>query len=260
MARAFVCGTRATVFAATAGLALTVAFLPGAADAALGGLTDPFGTGTPMPRTPPASSQETLVLRDARLSRAEQRPGVRNLREQLGVQGVPELDPNMASARQVDALDGYLTPCSDADPADVGRRHVRARPDVIGLTAGEVEDLTPGKQCTDVASACHLSSVQSSTVPVFGDGVKENVSCDGWLIRVLGAPARSLPSGLAAARGSGRQAKRAAVGAVRAARARALPATPKATTAGLATDPSRVPTARSGACAPCSAAGSPGRW
>ncbi|NEA64570.1 M36 family metallopeptidase [Streptomyces sp. SID12488] len=213
--------TRATIFTATAGLSLAVALLPGGANAAQG---DPVGrpaAGSPTDTTPagspaadglPLPSQQSLARRDARLTPAEQRPGVRQLRKQLGTQGVLELDPTTGTARQVAKLDGYLTSASGADPEDIAREYLRAHPDVFGLTAGQVQGLTLRKQYTDVAGIRHLSFVQSvDGVPVFGNGVKANVARDGRLISVLGSPVRKLPSQLPPAKVTGTQARKTAV-------------------------------------------------
>ncbi|WP_329273063.1 M36 family metallopeptidase [Streptomyces sp. NBC_01451] len=222
-------GTRATILTATAGLSLAVALLPGGANAAPGdpagrpaadspsGTTSSTASDTPAgsPTTdglPPIPSQQSLARTDARLTQAEQRPGVRQLRKQLGAQGVLELDPATGTARQVARLDGYLTSASGADPEDIARRYLRAHPDVFGLTADQVRGLTLRKQYTDVAGIRHLSFVQSvDGVPVFGNGVKANVARDGRLISVLGAPVRKLPSALAPARITGTDARRKAV-------------------------------------------------
>ncbi|ELP62817.1 M36 family metallopeptidase [Streptomyces turgidiscabies] len=211
--------TRATIFTATAGLSLAVALLPGGASAAPG---DPAGrpaadsgapAGSPAGDSPALiPSQQSLARSDARLTKAEQRPGVRQLRKQLGAQGVLELDPDTGTARQVARLDGYLTSASGATPEDIARRYLRAHPDVFGLTAAQVEGLTLRKQYTDVAGIRHLSFVQSvDGVPVFGNGVKANVARDGRLISVLGSPVRGLPSALAPAKITGKQARHNAV-------------------------------------------------
>ncbi|KUO18760.1 M36 family metallopeptidase [Streptomyces dysideae] len=215
--------TRATILSATAGLALAVALLPGAANAAPGDPADPPGAdaGSPVAEgLPPAPSQQTLVRRDARLTQAEQRPGVQRLRDRLGPQGVLELDPATGTARQVARLDGYLTPASDADPVGVVRRYLRSHPDVFGLTAAQVDGLTLRKEYTDVAKIRHLSFVQSvDGVPVFGNGVKANVARDGRLINVVGSPVRNLPSALAPGRVTATQARRTAVRDIAGARA-----------------------------------------
>ncbi|MDX3311267.1 hypothetical protein ACWGH3_28545 [Streptomyces sp. NPDC054884] len=93
----------------TAGLALTVALLPGTAGAAPDGPADRPRPGAGSPAAggvPPVLSQQTLARRDARVTPAEQRPGVRRLRDRLGPQGVLELDPATGTARQVAELDG----------------------------------------------------------------------------------------------------------------------------------------------------------
>ena len=213
--------TRASIFTATAGLSLAVALLPGGANAApgdpagrpaAGSPTDTAPAGSPAADGLPIPSQQSLARRDARLTPAEQRPGVRQLRKQLGTQGVLELDPTTGTARQVAKLDGYLTSASGADPEDIAREYLRAHPDVFGLTAGQVQGLTLRKQYTDVAGTRHLSFVQTvDGVPVFGNGVKANVARDGRLISVLGAPVRKLPSQLAPAKVTGTQARKTAV-------------------------------------------------
>ncbi|GAA3803454.1 hypothetical protein GCM10022403_041840 [Streptomyces coacervatus] len=207
MTRASSRGRRATILTATAGLTLAVAFLPGAANATPG---NPAADGpSPAPSVP---SQQTLVRRDAGLMKAEQRSGVRELRQQLGAQGVLELDPATGTARQVAKLDGYLTPRSDKGPQDIVRQYVRDHPDVFGLSTGQVRDLTLRKEYTDVAGVRHLSFVQSvDGVAVFGNGIKANVSRDGRLISVLGSPVPKLPSQLAPGRITSTQAKHTAV-------------------------------------------------
>ncbi|MEU3343012.1 M36 family metallopeptidase [Streptomyces sp. NPDC006668] len=174
--------------------------------------THPTDTGNPAIRTPPIPSQQTLIRRDASLTNAEQRPGVRKLRKQLGTQGVLELDPATRTAREVAKLDGYLTSPSDEDPTGIVRQYLRVHPDVFGLSADQVEGLTLRKQYTDIAGIRHLSFVQSvDGVPLFDSGVRANISPDGRLISVLGSPVRDLPSELAPARVTGTQAKRAAI-------------------------------------------------
>ncbi|MDX3587257.1 M36 family metallopeptidase [Streptomyces europaeiscabiei] len=223
MAKASSQRTRATIFTATAGLALAVALLPGTASAVPDDPTGPSAPGTGSPAAegvPPTPSQQTLVRRDAQLAKAEQRPGVRRLRDRLGAQGVLELDPATGTARQVARLDGYLTARSAADPEDIVRAYLRAHPDVFGLSTGQVGDLTLRKQYTDVAGIRHLSFVQSvDGVPVFGNGVKAHVARDGRLISVLGSPVRNLPSGLSPGRISGTQARHTAVRDIAGARA-----------------------------------------
>ncbi|MGW3031106.1 M36 family metallopeptidase [Streptomyces sp. NPDC001178] len=211
MTRASSRARRATILTATAGLTLAVAFVPGAANAVPGGPAADGPSPTPS-ATQPVPSQQTLVRRDARLAKAEKRPGVRQLREQLGVQGVLELDPATGTARQVAKLDGYLTPRSDKGPQDIVRQYLRDHPDVFGLSAGQVRDLTLRKEYTDVAGVRHLSFVQSvDGVPVFGNGVKANVSRDGRLISVLGSPVPKLPAQLAPGRVTSTQARHTAV-------------------------------------------------
>ncbi|KFG07897.1 MULTISPECIES: M36 family metallopeptidase [Streptomyces] len=223
MAKASSQRTRATILTATAGLALAVALLPGSANAVP---DDPTGrpapgNGSPAAESePPAPSQQTLVRRDARLAKAEQRPGVQRLRDRLGAQGVLELDPATGTARQVARLDGYLTARSAADPEDVVRAYLRAHPDVFGLSAGQVRALTLRKQYTDVAGTRHLSFVQSvDGVPVFGNGVKAHVARDGRLISVQGSPVRNLPPALSPGRITGTEARRTAVRDIAGARA-----------------------------------------
>ncbi|WP_432041014.1 M36 family metallopeptidase [Streptomyces chartreusis] len=171
------------------------------------------GTGSPAGEIlPPVPSLQTLVRRDARLDKAEQRPGVKLLRDLLGSQGMLELDPSTGTARQVARLDGYLTPPSAENPTDIARQYLQAHPDVFGLSTDQVRRLNLRKQYTDVAGIHHLSFVQSvDGVPVFGNGVRANIARDGRLISVLGSPVRKLPSGLATARVTTTEARHNAV-------------------------------------------------
>ncbi len=209
--------TRATIFTATAGLALAVAFVPSPANADSAPSAAPSKAGHDSPAAeglPPTPSQQTLVRHDARLTQAQQRPGLRRLQDRLGPQGLLELDPATGTARQVARLDGYLTPSSDDAPADIVRKYLRVHPDVFGLSADQVRDLTLRGQYTDVAGTHHLSFVQSvDGLPVFGNGVKANVARDGQLINVVGSPVRvrNLPSGLTPTRVTSAQARHTAV-------------------------------------------------
>ncbi|MFD5408258.1 hypothetical protein [Streptomyces griseorubiginosus] len=79
------------------------------------------------------------------LTKAEQRPDVGELCEQLGIQGLLELDPVTGTACQVAKLEGYLTPPSGDSPEDIVRDQLCARPDVFRLS--DAMELSPANPC-----------------------------------------------------------------------------------------------------------------
>ncbi|MFG1610356.1 hypothetical protein ACGFIO_40540, partial [Actinoplanes sp. NPDC049265] len=151
-------------------------------------------------RTPDA---QTLTA-----SRTKRQPAeVVKLHESLGVQGIVDIDPVTGTARRVARLDGFLTGESGKPARDVAVGYLAAYPGVFGQTSA----LRLRKDYVDVDGTHHLSFVQMvGEVPVFGNGVKADVTRSGQLIQVTGSPAASLPASLGAARLSAAQAREAA--------------------------------------------------
>ncbi len=138
------------------------------------------------------SNGAALARSDARL-RVSPRPGVSSLRKSLGPQGVISLDPLTGTPRTVSRLDGFLTGPSGHSPSRVVLDYVRAHPDVFRLTGADLAALQLRSRYTDVSGILHLSWTQQvGGVPLFGNGLKGNVTRDGRLISVQGSPVPNL--------------------------------------------------------------------
>ncbi|MCA2212401.1 M36 family metallopeptidase [Jidongwangia harbinensis] len=137
---------------------------------------------------------------------------VRDLRAKLGVQGIVDIDRSTGTARRVARLDGFLTGPTEKAPATVALDYVKAHPEVFGLAAAEVANLTLRKDYVDVDGTHHLSFTQSvDGVPVFGNGLKAHVTSGGRLVQVDGSPLAALPASTGSVGISAAQAHRAAV-------------------------------------------------
>jgi len=111
------------------------------------------------------------------------------LRDGLGNQGVVSVDPLTATPRIVGRLDGFLTPASGASASAVALGYVQQHGDAFGLNAQTVKNLTLARDYVDIDGTHHLFYLQKvNGVPVFGNGLKANVTKDGKLINVLGSP------------------------------------------------------------------------
>ncbi|MHC5904088.1 M36 family metallopeptidase [Streptomyces sp. S6] len=118
---------------------------------------------------------------------------VRELRDQLGVQAVVDIDDATGTPRLIARTDGFLTAPSKRNPSAVALAYVDAHPDLFGPDARAA--LTLRKDYVDVEGTHHLSFVQTAGgVPVFGNGLKAHVTKDGRLLQVDGAPVRHLPA------------------------------------------------------------------
>jgi hypothetical protein len=134
--------------------------------------------------------------------------GATQLRDQLGVQGIVDIDRSTGTPRRVAKLDGFLTGPSRKKPADIALAYVRAHADLFGDLAG----LTLRQDYVDIDGTHHLSFQQvADGVPVFGNGLKAHVTRDGRLVQVDGSPLRSLPATAGTARLSAAGARSAAV-------------------------------------------------
>ena len=206
--------TRAVTLGSAAVLALGLTASLGTASAA------PPASAKPVAHEPTATHPRDFDLRsngaalarsDARL-RVSPRPGVSSLRKTLGPQGVVSLDPLTGTPRTVSRLDGFLTGPSRRTPSRVVLDYVRAHPDVFRLTGGDLARLQLRTSYTDVAGIRHLSWTQQvGGVPLFGNGLKGNVTRDGRLISVQGSPVPGLGTLSATPRLSAAQARATAI-------------------------------------------------
>ncbi|GLY99477.1 M36 family metallopeptidase [Actinoplanes sp. NBRC 103695] len=155
-------------------------------------------------RTPDARTLTAL--------RTKQRSaGVTKLDKGLGAQGLVDIDPATGTARRVARIDGFLTAASDKPAKEIAAGYLAANPDAFGLSGTEVAALRLRKDYVDIDGTHHLSFEQVvGNVPVFGNGVKADITSDGKLIQVTGSPAASLPASLGSAKLSAAQARDAA--------------------------------------------------
>jgi hypothetical protein len=155
-----------------------------------------FDTRTPDTRT-------LNALRAARPPAA-----VTRLHDALGPQGIVDLDAETGTARRVAQLDGFLTAASRKPARDIAAGYVRAHPELFGLNAAEVAALRLRKDYVDIDGTHHLSFEQMvGGVPVFGNGLRADVTADGRLIQVTGSPAADLPAALGSAKMTAAQAR-----------------------------------------------------
>jgi hypothetical protein len=135
-------------------------------------------------------------------------PAIRELQDQLGVQGVVDIDKSTGTPRRVAKLDGFLTGPSRKKPVDIALAYVRAHADLFGSLSG----LTLRQDYVDIDGTHHLSFQQvADGVPVFGNGLKAHVTKDGRLVQVDGSPLRTLPATAGTTRLSAAGARAAAV-------------------------------------------------
>jgi Zn-dependent metalloprotease len=132
-------------------------------------------------------ARKVLEIRSARAA-ASPSTGVKNLRQELGMQGIVDVDALTGTPRRVTKVDGFLTNPSQAAPAKIALDYVRARADVFGLSSAEVDGLTLRNSYTDIEGTIHLSFIQQvGGVAVFGNGLKAHVTKDGRLLQVDGS-------------------------------------------------------------------------
>lgn len=133
-------------------------------------------------------ARQTLRERSRRDARS---PNARRdeLREQLGSEGVVSIDPLTSTPRHVGRLDDFLTGPSSAPAASIALGWVKANGAALGLDAATVDGMTLRRDYVDIEGIHHLFFVQTANgVPVFGNGLKANVTADGRLVNVLGSP------------------------------------------------------------------------
>jgi extracellular elastinolytic metalloproteinase len=120
---------------------------------------------------------------------------VKALHDQLGVQGIVDIDRSTGTPRRVAKLDGFLTGPSRKKPVSVALDYVAAHPEIFFLDKKGVAGLELRQDYVDIEGTHHLSFIQSvGGVPVFGNGLKAHVTKDGRLLQIDGAPLKSLPA------------------------------------------------------------------
>ena len=187
---------------------MTQAFVRGGAVAAAAAAIVLIAASTALAAPPGKEKRHGRANYDARASRAvvdraavlaaNPSTAVKALKAQLGSQGVVSIDGLTGTPRMVGRLDGYLTGPSGASAADVALGYVSANAGAFGV---DVSTLQLARESTSPNGNRHVWWRQVvNGIPVFGNGLKANVTADGRLINVVGAPLANL-GGFAAAPG-----------------------------------------------------------
>jgi hypothetical protein len=120
-------------------------------------------------------------------------PAAEKFRDSLGSQGIVGIDENTGTPSQVTKLNGFLTPASSKKATQVALDYIKAHPEVFKLSESDLGTLKLRKDYVDDLGTHHISWVQVvDGLEVFGNGVKANVTKDGKLVSVQGAPVAGL--------------------------------------------------------------------
>src|SRR5262245_24624716 len=141
-------------------------------------------------RTTPAA-QVKLQAKQQKLA-ASPNAATEALKDSLGNQGIVSIDPLTSTPRMVGRLDGFLTSPSGASASSIALGYVQQHGAAFGLDAQSLKNLTLARDYVDIDGTHHLFYLQKvNGVPVFGNGLKANVTKDGKLVNVLGSPVAS---------------------------------------------------------------------
>ncbi|MEZ0294155.1 MAG: hypothetical protein ACAH82_16580, partial [Solirubrobacteraceae bacterium] len=111
------------------------------------------------------------------------------LRDSLGAHGLVEPDPDTGSPKLVARLNGFLTPASTSDPADIALAYVAQHRAAFGLQEADVAGFRETSRTSGEDGTTYLSwEQQTGGIPNVDGGLKAAVSDDGRLINVTGAP------------------------------------------------------------------------
>ncbi len=142
-------------------------------------------------RQPQSAAQKRAERK--RAAQLQGRQSVRKLNRSLGEQGVVSMDAQTGTPREVAKLNGFLTGASSASAKNVALGYVRSHLGAFGMSSGDLGHLHLTRDYVDIEGIHHLSFEQRvGGVPVFGNGLKANVTKDGRLINVTGSPVSGL--------------------------------------------------------------------
>lgn len=111
----------------------------------------------------------------------------------LGPQGIVDIDPLTGTPRNVGRLDGFLSGRSSAPARTIALDYVRDHLAALGLTQADLSTFTFRQDYVDPLGIHHLSWTQSvDGTPVFGNGLKVQVTRDGRVLAVQGSPISGL--------------------------------------------------------------------
>jgi extracellular elastinolytic metalloproteinase len=137
-------------------------------------------------------SGEALQARADRML-AEPKAATQQLRAGLGSQGILEPDGLTGTFRQVTRTDGFLTGRSAASARSVALGYLSENRAALGLTDQGIASLDLRQDYVSIDGTHHLSFQQvRAGIPVFGNGVKANVTDTGRLVNITGSPLASV--------------------------------------------------------------------
>jgi hypothetical protein len=136
-----------------------------------------------------ARSGPAVAERRDRLA-ANPSAAVKALAASLGPGGITSIDGLTGTPRIVARLDGFLTAASGRPAARIALDYVRAHADVFKV---DVSTLQLAREYVSVDGTHHIWWRQVvDGIPVFGNGLKANVTADGRLVNVVGSPLANL--------------------------------------------------------------------
>ncbi len=150
------------------------------------------------------SRREALLIRRAPAA-------LGRLQRTLGVQGIVDIDPLTGTPRIVAKLNGFLTGPKRGTARSIGLGYLRTHAAAFGIGVATLRTLSFARDYVSIDGTHHVSWTQSRAgIPVFGSGLKINVSKDGRVINVVGSPVAGLATvGTAASVRSGPAVKTA---------------------------------------------------
>jgi extracellular elastinolytic metalloproteinase len=188
----------ALAVAAAAGLSLSGIPQTSATPVAAKGHQSPLGARqTPNVERPGAYDARTgsakTQLRDASSVVAGHGKAFHAFIKALGPQAVVDFDPSTGTPRNLGRLDGFLTKPSSAKASTITMRFVKQHLAVLGLTRADLRTFTLRRDYVDIAGIHHLAWTQSvDAIPVFGNGLRANVTASGRLLSLQGSPVSGL--------------------------------------------------------------------
>ena len=114
------------------------------------------------------------------------------LDRRLGPQAVVDVDASTGTPRVLARLDGTLTGAVSGAPEDVAMRYVRRNLDVLGLTESDLDTLSaPETSTANGVTEVRWRQVVAG-IPAADSELRLNVTRDGRILNVLGAPVSGL--------------------------------------------------------------------
>jgi subtilisin-like proprotein convertase family protein len=115
------------------------------------------------------------------------------LTARLGLQSSVSADPVTGGLRSVGRTDGFLTAPSGDDGSAIALDYVRDHTAAFGLDAGDIASLKLSSQTTSPDDVTHITFQQRTDgVPAYDSALTANVTRDGRLINLTGAPVHDL--------------------------------------------------------------------